>query len=93
MYYQENKPLIERIDASGTVLFYDRDTEELFTGQAITKTRFKDQLFEGSYTDGKLDGISTLRFPNGQKVSEMIYKNGKLISEKGWSQDGSLKTD
>ena len=30
-------------------------------------------------------------FKNGQKESEEIFKDGKLISEKEWNKDGSLK--
>lgn len=92
IYYQGNAPLVERIDANGTVLFYDRDTEELFTGKSIIKTRFKNQTLEGSYKNGKLDGVSTLRFKNGEKASEMKYRNGELISEKEWNEDGTPKT-
>ena len=33
--------------------------------------------FEGSYKDGKLDGLWTNWYENGQKSSEITYKNGK----------------
>ena len=92
IYYQGNTPLIEKIDANGTVLFYDRDSQELFTGKSIIKTRFKNQTLESSYKNGKLDGVSTLRFENGEKSSEMRYKNGELISGKEWNEDGTPKT-
>ena len=91
IYHQTNRPLIEKISADGVILFYDRDSEELFTGKAITKTRFKNQTLEASYKDGKLDGISTLRFENGEKASEIRYENGVLISQKEWNEDGTPK--
>ena len=91
IHHQTNKPLIEKISADGLILFYDRESKELFTGKAITKTRFNNQTLEASYNDGKLDGISTLRFENGEKASEMRYNNGALISQKEWNEDGTPK--
>ena len=38
--------------------------------------------FEFSYKDGKLDGLSIEWDYVGNKVSEVIYDKGKLISKK-----------
>ena len=37
---------------------------------------------EGTYKDGKKDGIHTIWYENGQKEEEQTYKNGKLIDLK-----------
>ena len=43
----------------------------------------------GHYKNGKLDGLWTVWYENGQKQSEKHYKNGLedgLVTE--WSEDG-----
>ena len=37
------------------------------------------------------DGLYTNWYENGQKKDELTYKDGKLISEKYWNEDGSVK--
>ena len=44
---------------------------------------------ETNNKDGELDGVSTLWFDNGQKKVEVIFKKGKILSEKKWNEDGS----
>ena len=45
----------------------------------------------GFYDNGKLDGLWTEWYDNGQKSFKGIYKDGKLISQQFWNKDGSLK--
>ena len=40
---------------------------------------------------GKEDGKHTEWYKNGQKRDELTYKDGELISEKYWNEDGSVK--
>jgi len=47
--------------------------------------------WEKIYKDGKRDGLHTEWFENGQKEYEGTYKNGELISQKRWNEDGSVK--
>ena len=37
------------------------------------------------------DGLYTNWYENGQKRDELTYKDGELISEKYWNEDGSVK--
>ena len=37
------------------------------------------------------DGLYTNWYENGQKSFEGTYKDGELISEKYWNEDGSVK--
>ena len=40
---------------------------------------------------GKIDGLQTMWYENGQKKYEGTYKNGKRVSERLWNKDGSVK--
>ena len=46
--------------------------------------------YEETYKDGIKDGKSILWDENGQKRSEETYKEGKLISDKWWDENGNL---
>jgi antitoxin component YwqK of YwqJK toxin-antitoxin module len=48
--------------------------------------------FEGTFKDGEKDGLWTswYEYDNGQKESEVTWKNGKLIFIKEWTEDGSV---
>jgi len=64
-------------DKDGTFLYWYDDM----------KTKIK---FHKTYKNGKLDGLSTIWYENGQKNTEGTYKDGKLISRKDWKYDGSV---
>ena len=36
-----------------------------------------------------MNGVLTSYYENGQKRSERIWKDGKMISQKEWNEDGS----
>ncbi len=42
----------------------------------------------GQWKDGKSDGLTIWWYPNGQKRSEDIYKDGKLLTAIGWKPNG-----
>ena len=66
LQYEANKPILEKYDdRQGIVYYYDKETNELFTGKASWILKFNDQKFEGSYQDGKLHGISRIWYENG----------------------------
>ena len=64
-------------DKDGTFLYWYDDM----------KTKIK---FHKTYKYGKLDGLVTNWYENGQKETEGTYKDGKLISRKDWKYDGSV---
>ena len=45
---------------------------------------------ETNNRNGELDGLSTMWYENGQKKVEVTFKQGKIVSEKKWHEDGSL---
>ena len=46
---------------------------------------------EVTFKDGKEDGLWTSWYENGQKKGEGIFKDGKLIYNKLWNEDDSVK--
>jgi antitoxin component YwqK of YwqJK toxin-antitoxin module len=46
--------------------------------------------WEGTYKDGKADGLTTTWHENGQKRYEGTWKDGEFISSKRWDEDGNL---
>ena len=45
--------------------------------------------YEGTWKDGKLNGLETEWYENGQKSREGTYKDGQLISEECWDENGN----
>jgi len=49
-------------------------------------------MYEGSYKDGKEDGLWTWWYENRQKRTVRTYNDGKLMnSEKCWDKNGIEK--
>jgi antitoxin component YwqK of YwqJK toxin-antitoxin module len=46
---------------------------------------------EGTYKDGKLNGLVTSWYENGKKKYDVTFKDGGRISMKKWNEDGSVK--
>ena len=44
-----------------------------------------------SYKDGERDGLWTEWYQNGKKKTNITWKGWKMISEKNWNKDGSVK--
>ena len=72
-----SKPISEEtlIDKDG--LKYHPETKELYSGEVFQIRMGGGKEFEGSYKDGKKDGLWTTWFENGQKEFEKNYKDGK----------------
>lgn len=45
---------------------------------------------EGTFKDGKQDGVRKLLFPNGKTEVEEIYKDGNITAKKGFFDNGKL---
>ena len=66
LQYEANKPILEKYDdRQGNDYYYDKETNELFTGKASWILKFNNQKFEGSYQDGQLHGMSRIWYENG----------------------------
>ena len=89
LQYNANKPILEKFDESkGVKYYYDKNSNELFTGKASWIFRYSNQKFEGSYKNGLLHGMSKIWHPNGNLAQETIYENGVLISKTSWDENG-----
>ena len=71
-----SKPISEEtlIDKDG--LKYHPDTKELYSGEVFKIRMGGGKEFEGSYKDGKKDGLVTWWYENGQMEQEVTYKDG-----------------
>jgi len=91
LQYEANKPILEKYDDSqGIIYYYDKETNELFTGKASWVLKFNNQKFEGSYEDGQLHGISKIWHENGNLAEENIYEKGVFISKTSWDENGII---
>ena len=63
------------IDKDG--LKYHPDINEIYSGKVFKNRMGGKKEFEGSYKDGKKDGLWTDYYENGQKRSVETYKDGK----------------
>ena len=91
LQYEANKPIHGKYDDSqGIMYYYDKDSNELFTGKASWILRFNNQKFEGSYKDGQLHGMSRIWHENGNLAEETIYEKGVFISKTSWNENGMI---
>lgn len=91
LQYEANKPILEKYDdIKGIIYYYDKETNELFTGKASWILKFNNQKFEGSYQDGQLHGMSRIWYENGNLAEESIYEEGVLISKTSWDENGII---
>ena len=91
LQYEANKPILEKYDNSqGIIYYYDKETNELFTGKASWILKFNNQKFEGSYKDGQLHGMSKIWHENGNLAEETIYEKGVFISKTSWDENGII---
>ena len=89
LQYEASKPILQKFDESkGVMTYYDKDSNELFTGKASWMLRYNNQKFEGSYKNGLLHGKSKIWHPNGNLAQETIYENGVIISKTSWDENG-----
>ena len=91
LQYEANKPILEKYDDSqGIIYYYDKETNELFTGKASWILKFNNQRFEGNYKNGQLHGMSRVWHENGNLATETIYKEGLFISKTSWDENGEI---
>ena len=83
------KPINDETLIDKDELKYHPDTNELYSGKVYKNRMGGKKEFEGSYKDGKKDGLWTDYYENGQKRSVKTYKDEELISQNCWDKDGS----
>ena len=89
LQYEASKPILQKFDEStGLMTYYDKESNELFTGKASWMLRYSNQKFEGSYKNGLLHDKSKIWHQNGNIAQETIYENGVIISKTSWDENG-----
>ena len=89
-----SKPISEETLIDKDFLKYHPETKELYSGEVFQNRMGGEKEFEGSYKDGKKDGLWTTWYENGQKNSERTYKDNKrdgLWTE--WYENGQKKSE
>ena len=83
----------QTVDASKLVerdeLWYEGDSETPFTGATVSKYENGQKEGEGTFKDGKAEGLQTIWHYNGKKRAEAIWKDGELVSLKNWDEEGN----
>ena len=74
-----SKPLDDEslIDRGGVK--YQQDSQKPHSGKVFRLYENGEKKLEGSYKDGKKDGLWTYWYENGKKKYEIIYKDGEII--------------
>ena len=73
-------------------VFYTKDTNKPYTGQVFSLYDDGKKKEEGTFKDGKKDGLWTWWYENGQKKTKGTYKDGKQVGKWTWhNEDGSVK--
>lgn len=68
-------------------------TQDLKTGALIFFRENGDTSEVVNYTNRKKDGFATYYFSSGNMSAKYLYKEGDLISEEFWNDDGSVQPD
>ena len=88
-----DEPLVQAVDASKLVqkggLTYERNSKTPFTGLMVAKHENGQKWMEGTFKDGKPEGLGTRWHKNGQKEAEATFKDGKKVSETKWDEEGN----
>ena len=88
-----DEPPVQTVDLSKLVrrdgLVYEGDSETPFTGVVVDKHANGKKKTEGTFKDGKQEGLWTLWHANGQKKGEAMFKDDKKVSETKWDEEGN----
>ena len=100
-----SKPINDETLIEKDGLKYHPDTKELYSGKVFQNRMGGEKEFEGSYKDGKRDGLwkkwsenelSNFKYftyyRNGKKEQEQLYKDEKLSFTTGWYENGKKKS-
>ena len=70
-------------------VFYTQDTNEPYSGPVFSLYEDEKKKEEGTYKDGKPDGLWTYWYNDGQKKGELTFKDGKLHGTQiNWYRNG-----
>ena len=72
-------------------VYYTKDTNKPYSGAVFSLYDDGKKKSEGAFKNGHYNGKWTSWYENGQKKGEGIFKDGKLIYNKLWNEDDSVK--
>ena len=67
------------------------DTKKLYSGKVIKFYEGNKKRREGTYKDGKEIGLWTVWSKKGQKIQELLYKEGGQVIETQWYKNGQKR--
>ena len=70
-------------------VFYTTDMNEPYSGPVFSLYENGNKESEWTLKDGKLDGLSIYWDRKEQLDTKRTYKDGELISQKCWDEDGN----
>ena len=76
-------------------LWTEKFSDEPITGKVYGYfgEKHKQRVYLGNLRDGKRVGKWVIYYDTGKKQLEKHYKDNKLISDKRWSEDGSVRKE
>ena len=86
-----SKPINEETLIEKGGLLYEVNGQKPYTGDVFELYKDGSRKSIGTLKGGRVNGLWTIWYENGQKKGEGTFKDGKLISEKEWNEDGSIK--
>ena len=87
-----SKPLDDEslIDRGGVK--YQQDSQKPYSGKVFRIYKNGEKKLEGSYKDGKEDGVWTSWYENGQKKREGIFKDHSRVGKwTDFNENGTVK--
>jgi len=70
-------------------LYYQVNESEPYSGWSKRMYFLSEQIESlAPFKDGKLDGLATHWYKNGQKKTETTYKDGESVSQRSWPSNG-----
>ena len=83
-----SKPIDEESLVQRNGVYYKVNSETPYSGKSLSFHDNEKKKREVNYKDGKLDGLETNWYENGQKRNEKTFMGGKRMSETNWSENG-----
>tara|TARA_B100000809_G_C14818223_1_gene416432 strand:- start:219 stop:671 length:453 start_codon:yes stop_codon:yes gene_type:complete len=89
-----SKPIDDSLLVDKGGLMYLPDSDRTYTGKAFKNYKAGNKEYEGTYKNGKVDGLLTMWYEGGQKKAEQYFKGDKLNGlSTYWYENGQKKEE
>ena len=85
------EPIDESTLVSKDGLYYAPGSDKPYSGESVLYYESGQKMSEGTWKDGKEDGLETWWYKNGQKWEKSTYKDGERIESTSWDKYGNKK--